>query len=260
MSVASGSNTFTITGVHNPSVAGTVYARIVTYDTSAHAQAYDSDDLGPGVVDQGSVAISITDTIGVSGVVRESLVFCVSGATISDGCLGAGSTPPTVKLGSQVEPGVFALDAAGVYTGDIYTQISTNALSGAVVSLKSTAGAAGCAGLALNGTGACNIPAAGTGSTVAAGTAGFGVKLTLPTVNDNSMGNGIIAAGTNYNTTAYHLDGTGATSTYGDPLYNTSGAYASNLNTTLTFGATASPNTPAGKYSTDVSLIATGTF
>ena len=54
-SVASGVNTFTLTGATNPSVASTLYARVVTYDTDANADDYQSEALGSGVIDQGSV-------------------------------------------------------------------------------------------------------------------------------------------------------------------------------------------------------------
>lgn len=52
----------------------------------------------------------------------------------------------------------------------------------------------------------------------------------------------------------------GVTSTYGDQFLTTSGAPALNKNMTLTFGASAANNTPAGSYSADLSLIATGKF
>ncbi len=53
---------------------------------------------------------------------------------------------------------------------------------------------------------------------------------------------------------------TGVTSTFGDPFLDTAGAPANNKNMQLTFGATIADNTPAGAYSTDLSLIATGKF
>ncbi len=188
----------------------------------------------------------------------------MSGSDLTGTDCVAGYTAPVLNLGEQVATGVYALDATHLSTGDVYTKISTNAVGGAVVSLKSTAGVnpgpTPCAGLALNGTGACSIAAAGTTGTFAAGDGKFGVKLTLPTTNDNSDNKGVIDIETGYDTSDYRFNGTGAISTYGDPLYNTSGGGVSNKNTKLTFGATSAPNTPAGKYSTSISLIATGTF
>ncbi len=264
-SVASGVNTFTLTGATNPSVASTLYARVVTYDTDAHAAAYgtpDSTTLGTGVIDQGSVAFAITNNVEVSGAVLEALTFCVSGDDIEADPDCANATAPVLTLGKDVGGGVIALDNT-LSTGDVFTKISTNAVKGAVVSLKSTAGVnqpgnVPCAGLALYGTGACNIVAAGTGAnTVAAGDAKFGVRLTLPTDN---VTDGTIAAATNYSTSLYHLDDTAVIGTYGDPIYNTSGGSANNLNTTLTFAASSNAATPAGRYSANISLIATGTF
>lgn len=259
--VSAGTNDLTVSGITNPSAAGTIYARVLTYNGTG-ALAYDVDDdssvLG-SPVDQGSVAISITDTVAVSGAVLEALTFCVSGLDISADTDCANSTAPVLKLGEDVGDGTVALSPSKRSTGNVYTKISTNAVSGAAVSLKSTTGTAGCAGLALNGTGACNIAAAGTSSTIldADTDAKFGLIVGAPASDPND---GTINIASNYSATNYHLDGTAVTSTYGDPLFNTDGGYANNRNVTLTFGAKSANNTPAGKYSTAISLIATGTF
>lgn len=260
--VSASTNDMTITGITNPSDAGTVYARILTYATggaASYSVTNAASTLG-SPVDQGSVAIAITDTVAVSGAVLEALTFCVSGADISADTDCSNSTAPILTLGDDVGNGVIALNPDDISTGDVFTKLSTNAVGGAVVSLKSTSGTSSCAGLALNGTGDCNIAAAGTTGTFSAGAGKFGVKLTLPTTNDDSDNKGIIGVATGYDTSDYRFDGTNIVGTYGDPLYNTSGGGVSNKDTKLTFGATAAPNTPAGKYSTSISLIATGTF
>lgn len=266
--ITAGAMSFEIGGITNPSAAGTIYARILTYTDAAAAATYSVDDSTTSTlgspIDQGSAALAITDTVGVSAAVRESLIFCVSGegagATnpITASC-GGTLVAPVLTLGNEVETDVFALDSSSVYTGDIYTQISTNAIGGAVVSLKSST--TGCGGLALNGTGACNIPAAGAAGNVVAATAGFGVK----TGATNTDTDGTIQAVGSYDNTNYRLnwvtgDASGVTGPYGDPILDTDGDPASNKDMKLTFGATASNNTPAGKYSADISLIATGTF
>lgn len=244
-------------GITNPSSSGAIYARIVTYDTSANANQYDSEDLGTGNVDEGSAAISITDTIGVSGAVLESMVFCVSGSAISADC--ADVTSPVVELGETVGNNT-ALISTAVSEGSVYTQISTNAASGAVVSLKSSA--EGCGGLVRSGDpSSCDIaPALNTG--VVAGTAAFGVKTTTATGTD-----GVLQPvdGSGYGTLAFALnytegDTAGVTSTYGDPFLDTDGAPANNMNMELVFGASVSNLTPGGTYSADLSLIATGKF
>lgn len=258
----------TITNITNPSAAGTVFARILTYANSTNADVYSVSDSASALgspVDQGSVAFAITDSVSVSGAVLEALSFCVSAANIIADSDCDNATTPVLTLGEDVGDGTKALNATNVSTGSIYTKLSTNAVKGAVVSLKSTAGVnqpgnVPCAGLALYGTGACSIAAAGTTGSFTAGAGKFGVRATLPTTNDGSDNNGIIALEDEYDTSDYRLDASAAIGTYGSPLFNTSGGYANNRNVTLTFGATAAPNTPAGKYSAAISLIATGTF
>jgi hypothetical protein len=57
------------------------------------------------------------------------------------------------------------------------------------------------------------------------------------------------------------VDGTtGVTSTYGDSLLDTANLPVNNKNVQITFGASVSNLTPAGLYSADLSLIATGKF
>jgi hypothetical protein len=252
-----------VTGVTNPSTAGPLYARIVTYDTKAHALLYTSTGAGTdtNVQDNGGVAISITPTIGVSGSVLESMTFCVSGAAITDNCVT--TTPPTLKLGETVGSSL-ALDAAHVSTGNIYTQISTNASSGAVVNLKSSA--TNCGGL-INSSkpSGCYILPALTGG-ITAGQAKFGVK-TATATNLNGSSNGTLqpVTGSGYSNSAYALNyvagnATGVTSTYGDPFLDTNSVPANGQNMQLTFGASVSNSTPAGSYSTDLSLIATGKY
>lgn len=248
-------------GVDNPSVAGPVYARIVTYDTDTHADAYDSENLGTGNVDEGSIAVSITPTIGVSGSVLESMTFCVSAAAITTDC--GTTTPPVLKLGETVGD-VVALVSSEVSDGSIYTQMSTNAVSGAVVRLKSNT--TGCGGLRRAGAPtACNItPALNTG--ISAGEAKFGVK-TAATTNTGSNPIGTLqpVSGSGYNNSTYALNyvagnATGVTSEFGDPFLDTNNAPANNKNMQLTFGASVSSSTPAGQYSADINLIATGKF
>ena len=253
------SKTVDIAGIDNPDAAGAVYARIVTYADETAALAYQSTTLG-SAIDQGAAAFSITDTVGVSGAVLETMTFCVSGAAIAANCVGAGATPPTVKLGTEVTTGVTALSAGAVSEGSIYSQISTNAASGAVVNLKSSA--AGCGGLLRAGAPAeCDIAPATAGIT--AGNALFGIKVTGATADAN--GAFAIASGSIYDPSVFKINYaadqlTGVTSPYGDPVLDTAGAPANNKAAQLTFGASAANNTPAGLYSADFSLIATGKF
>ncbi len=254
-----------LAGVTNPTAAGPLYLRIVTYNNETNALDYESDDLGTGVIDQGSAAISITDSVGVSGAVLESMTFCVSAAAlVADNC--AGATPPVLKLGEGSED-VFALSSTVVSEGDIFSQISTNAASGAVVNLKSSA--TDCGGLVRAGAPeSCDIaPALATGIT--GGQPKFGVKVAVADPpNGGANTNGTFRA---YSDTPYYSDSifklnfveenaTGITSPYGDPFLDTDGEPVNNKNVKITFGASVANNTPAGIYSTDLSLIATGKF
>lgn len=262
---AAGNTQVVLDGVTNPSVTGAVYVRIVTYTVAGNAADYESTDKGSNVGDTGSAAISITDNVNVSGEVLESMTFCVSGAAISANC--AGTTAPAVEL--QDDQGdVAALSSSEVRTGSIYTQISTNANGGATVNLRSSA--TGCGGLILSGhTTDCNIgPAALTDNDQTnsiKGKAVFGIKVIGATADaDGAFG---VATGADYVADAFFLnygsgdnEATGVTSPYGDPVLDTAGAPANNKNAQITFGASIANNTPAGRYSADFSLIATGKF
>lgn len=265
--ISAGTVTIPVTGVTNPSAAGTIYARIVTYSGTG-ATAYTS--AVPGTyADDGSVALSITDGIAVSGDVLESLTFCISGETIANGCVGGGDSAPalaapTLKLGKDLGNGMIALDPSEVSTKPVYTQISTNAVTGAIVSMKSSA--TQCGGLAAQGSAGCGIKPAATldafDDATGGGKALFGVKTATST-----GGTGAFSSLNSYNSSTYLMNftsganpSTGVTSTYGDQFLSTEGAPALNRNMTLTFGASAAPNTPAGSYSAGLSLIATGKF
>ena len=264
---AAGEVTIPLANVANPSVAGPLYVRILTYNTEANAKAYTSTSYTAGLLDQGSAAVSITDTVGVSAAVLESMTFCVSGAAITTENCGT-VTAPVLKLG-EGEADALALSSTKVSEGSIYSQISTNAASGAVVNLKS---ATTCGGLKRAVATGCDIAAAGNGN-IAAGEAKFGLKIAAAADLADNKSNGtyqIYNTGSTdpapyYSNSIFKLNyqsggSTGITSAYGDPVLDTAGAPVNNKNVQLTFGASAANNTPAGLYSTDLSLIATGKF
>jgi len=255
-----------LTGVNNPTAAGPLYVRIVTYVDGTTAADYTSAVLGT-TIDRGSAAVSITDTVGVSAAVLESMVFCVSGTALSSpGCTGA--TAPVVALGEIVTGTIRAIDAQHISEGSVYSQISTNAVSGAVVSLKSSTT---CGGLKRAVATVCDIAAAGSDGLTAAGQAKFGVRVVSAADPSGSVSDGTYQIyGTTqvnawYDATLLKLNyvangSAGVTSPYGDSILDTAGAPVNNKNVQLTFGASAANNTPAGTYSTDLSLIATGKF
>ncbi len=254
-----------LSGVANPTNAGPLYARIVTYVDEDSAEAYTSTLLGAGVRDQGGAAISITETVGVSAAVLESMTFCVSAAALTQANC-AGATAPVLELG-EGEGDIRALSSQVVSEGSLYSQISTNAANGAVVNLKSSTA---CGGLKRLQASVCDIEAAQAGG-VAAGQAKFGVKVAgaADLAGNLSVGAyqifGTSSDSAWYDATTLKLNyvdtnATGITSPYGDPILDTANAPANNKNVQLTFGASAANNTPAGNYATDLSLIATGKF
>jgi hypothetical protein len=252
-----------IEGITNPENASTIYARIVTYSTQADALEYDSQNPGSGVVDNGSVAMAITSNIGVSGVVLESMTFCVSSSEISANCSGVST--PVLVLGED-SGGVVALTPGVISEGMLYVQISTNASNGAVVRLKSNA--LNCGGLIRAGApGECDIlPAQNLGINLGSNDAKFGVMTALATdAADDSSGTLQPVAGSGYNDSTYTLNYTagnisGVTSLYGDAFLDTNNAPANNKNMQLTFGASVNNSTPSGRYYADIGLVAVGRF
>lgn len=257
--IASGANTFTLGNITNPTASGALYARVLTFANGTAAGAYTATSPG-SAIDQGSVALSITDNIGVSGAVLENMLFCVSAVAPTMNC--GGVTPPLLTLGETVGDNIALgtdVTQAG-NNGDIFTQISTNASGGAVVSMKSSVA---CGGLMRAGAAGCDIAPAGTG--IAAGEAKFGVMVGAATDPVGATPAGVFQASGTYNNSAYRMNwvsgnATGVSSTYGDPILNTGGAPVNNKNAKLTFGAQVNNLTPAGKYSAELSLIATGKF
>lgn len=258
-----------ITGINNPDTAGALYARVLTYDGTDASTFTDATDPGD-YIDDGGVAISITPTIAVSGAVLESMTFCVTGGQAPEENCDTSDpavTAPTLKLGQDVG-GVIALNSADTYEGTIYTQLSTNAASGAIVNLKSDS--VGCGGLSREGASSivagCAIAPA-LAATFNDGEAKFGVRLGTAAGVGTSGGTYRIydsGSGAYYSTSALKLnyvDNTeGVTSTYGDPILDSNGAPVNNMNMPVIFGASAANNTPAGNYRANLSLIATGKF
>ncbi len=250
----------TLTGIVNPTNSGVAYARIATYTDGSTHYYYTSPtslDSGGTHLDDGSVALNYTDGFSVGGSVAETMTFCASGAAISDDCVT--TTSPKVSLGTN---GVLTTTPS---TGIVYTKIDTNAVGGAVVSLKSDA--TGCGGLLRDGTGTpaqrCGIsPVTTQGSVTAISGAEFGM---LVGGLGGSSSTSTALESTSYDGTHYYMnyqagDASGVTGPYGDKIFNTSGGPVDQGTANLTFGAAISNLTPAGNYSANFNLIATGTF
>lgn len=254
-----GSVSVELTGINNPTAAGPLYARILTFASFAAADGYESEDpdAGGAPIDDGGVALYITPTIGVSGAVLESMTFCVSGQAPEENCTN--TNPPVLALGETV--GSTRALTNIVSSGSIFSQISTNAVGGAVVNLKS---GVDCGGMKRFGASVCDIAPANTGN-VLDGEAKVGVRLgTAVPVGLNANGTVVPADGSVFDTTNYRLpwtgNNTGVSSVYGTPLLDTDNNPVNNQNMEMTFGASISNSTPAGIYSADLSMIATGKF
>lgn len=262
--------TITFTGIANPSTATSFYARILTYSSTANANGYvQADTTGgattPGTyLDYGGAALSTATNVTITARVMETLTFCASSQSLSatDCATNAGANPPAIDLGTGSPTPT--LSPNNVDTNSVYTQISTNAQTGATVRLKALNSCAN-GGLSADGGTTCAIPGVGSSVTaIVAGTAAFGLRVAAGTLS--SGGTGASTATAPYNDgTNYGMDGTSVTSTYGDDLFATGASFASPapcslVNNQFTFAATPSLTTPAGIYTANESLIATGTF
>lgn len=246
--------TLTLTTITNPSTTGAFFARIYTYG------AADPDWTGAGsgltgtVVDFGGVALSTADVISITARVQEKLTFCVSSAAMSgNNCTGQ-ATPVNLTLGSGT-PVVLSTSAPD--TDVAYVQITTNATNGVTVRMKNNNS---CGGLSNDNGTNCYIEAVNSGSATAAaitgGTTGeFGMYCTP---DAGLTAQAPYASGT----TDYGMDtvsGENVTTTYGSTILTSAGPI-DGLNSSLTFGAQATLTTPAGIYTAQMDLIATGTF
>jgi hypothetical protein len=133
---------FTINNVTNTSTAGTFYARILTFDTSAHTTAqYTASGTTrattfANMLDYGGIAMSTVAVLTLNAKVFESLTFCVyAGASCG--------SPPVLTLG---DPTTGALASGSTYaTSDTVGNansatynLATNAANGVSVVMTGT--------------------------------------------------------------------------------------------------------------------------
>lgn len=259
---------FAITGVTNTSELGTFYARLITYDTDTLPAAY--THAAPGAYqDYGGFALSTAYVIQVTAKVQETLTFCVSGSTTPPP--GAPTSPsnctstvvPAITLGHGTNN---TLDTSAVDTNSVFTVTSTNALHGATIRMHTSNA---CGGLSIDNGVTCGIlPVNAGGATPGAITAGqafFGMRCNDSTNADPILSVGAITCDTNYNdgnVNHYGMDSTSldnVTTTYGDRVAS-SNAPVNLLINKYDFAASAAATTPAGIYTTNLAMIATGTF
>ncbi len=257
----------TSNGITNPSTTGTFYARVYTYATAATAQSHNSNSP-TNYLDYGGIALSTASVITNTARVQENIIFCVLGgeAPTANCTPAGGSTAPALSIGHTGSGTAKYIDSTAVDTADAFMQVSTNAGFGAVVHMRTSTTDGGLI------SGPNSIPPASSGSNtpaaITAGSAAFGV-LVFPGTGTF----GALTPAANYYDVAHDTGGEGyyygmdsttsgnnVTTTFGDQIATTSNTVASNMTSRLTFAATASNITPAGLYSANLSLIATGTF
>lgn len=279
-----GAQAFQLTGATNPSSVGvgagikpvgSFFARIYTYSDATFGStttAYASPTAPGDYKDYGGIALSTNQIITITARVQEQLTFCVSGSvqtswtTTNDCSDPQAAVAPALILGHGT-PTAF-LDSNQTDSGTVYSQISTNATFGAVIAMRDSNTT--CGGLSADGGVTCAIPAnnagAATASAITAGTAAFGLYVTNGTLGFN--GTGTVTADANYNNgtaTNYGMDTETTTDpgsvigTFGDKVASCA-APVYRVNNTYTFAATAALTTPAGIYTANMDLIATGTF
>lgn len=205
------------------------------------------------------------------------------------------ANPPSVTIGHTIGGTTLVLDAGQVDLTDgtgadvnkpLYSQLSTNATNGAVINLRSNWA---CGGLSADGGSTCAIPAAGDTPTIfTAGTAAFGLFVGDSFLNNDassSAATGTITPSAIYNNgvnvdddnpadLALGMDDTTATAAVGGSQRSYSGSVSGTFGSTVAsttapvyrvhnkfvFGATAALTTPAGIYTANMTMTATGTF
>ncbi len=258
---------FTISGVTNPSAKGSFYARLITYSSATGGVASYTHASTGSYEDYGGFALSTADIVQVTAKVQETLVFCMLGSTSGDianptppsDCNDVTAPPPAIILGHGDNN---TLDTLQIDRNHVYSIASTNALNGVTVRIHN---ANTCGALALSATDAtCGIPGANSGagttpsSPITAGIAAFGLSI---------LSNIDMVAQAPYDGDPDAFEFGLDTTTVGDNVKTTFGSKAvassgpiGNVTNRWTFGATASPTTPAGVYTANISAIATGTF
>lgn len=231
-----------VSGFTNTSAVGTFYARILTYDTSSISTYTSNSPLSYN--DHGGVALSINPLIGVSATVQETLMFCVRGVNPDTQCTG-GVDAPNITLG-EGDPAVLQTNQAS--TGSVYYQVSTNAALGVTVRMKGATLTSGSNTINPLGPAAIGLTGEGFGFRVFGATSPAGTEGTL---SEEPPYNG---AANNW-----AFDETNLSDTYGQAIASSTGPVY-DVNKQIEFAARAAGSTPAGVYTTDLSMVAVGRY
>jgi hypothetical protein len=267
-----GGSPFTVTitsGITNPTTNTSFYARILTYPTGSGGNyipantSGNTPTIGANNQDSGGIALSTAANINITSKVFETLSFCV----FQTSC----GTAPTLTLG---DPTTQALSISNAYANsNAQFTLATNAGSGVNVTMTGTT-LCRPGGTCTTGANAFTISATGggTGATSAVGTEQFGMcawkngstALTVATKYLDSVNacSGI-STGTYAGTSRFGFDDSaaadGTNNAAGTQVMSSTGAVPT-VTGAFTFLGNIAATTEAGVYSTNLNLVATGTF
>jgi hypothetical protein len=270
--------TFTLYGIMNPTVTGSLYARLYTFNTYSTASTFAAASPITGTtystaaganIDSGGIALEIVSTLTITAKVQEYLQFCIYTASgVTTGCNLTGST---VNLGNS--SGILSIGAAYVDSSTRF-DVATNA-SG-YVAITFTGAPLSNGSLTIE-----NSTLSGTGSTAASayastvGTNQFGLcaiaassqptnfnsaGLSFPTAtyNNASCPSSFGISATYGGSAQFGLNIAQAASVYGDLLaIQKPGAEANGV---ISFLGNIAPSQIAGIYTTTFNFVASGTY
>ncbi len=246
--------TATVKGITNPSVLGTFYVRISSYNSL--------DNTG-GAIDRGTVAASTADPIELSGVMPESLVFC-TGATV-----GLTTGLPDCSTATD---GIIEFNKLFSPTDTAYSlsqmAASTNAGAGYVITVNGptlTSGGNSIAGMATPGVSARGTAQFGMNLVANPATVSTGIDLVTAPFTIASADVAPISNASNYRGQPVTDYGTASTFKFltGDPVAasDNGGAGATDAQIyTVSYIANVPGSQPAGIYATTLTYICTPTF
>lgn len=236
--------TYTLGNITNPTTPNAEYwVRITTYA---------STNTTGGSTDDGVVVLATAEQITVTGVMPESLVFCVGTTGTDCGNIGG---PTTVSLGT--------FSPTTTRVGQSLMSASTNAGFGYVITVNGTTLSSGANTIAAMGTQSANSTGCAVSCASATGTSQFGT---------NVRANNIVSAGGNFGAdvtpTGAGYNGAGAggyntTNTFrffsGDTVASSSGVTRGQLYTN-SYLVNVGGDQAAGSYSATLTYICTATF
>lgn len=270
---------FTI-NLDNPNAVGSFYARILTYAVSANASGYSSESPGT-YVDSGSVALSTTNDITVTGTVSESLTFCV-GATDDTPAAGDAGIQTCAAAGftSAATVGLGIIDSTAVTTpratADGGTNsngaflIKTNAVNGAIIGYRANQNTssgklkivgASCTDNSSTVDGCINS-AGTTANTISGEEFGMAISEIIYPNSKTGSGTANLSRDAEYDWTSENTYSWDDTGTF-DQIASSTGAATKVLDWelgVLKFSAVSAPTTPSGSYTVSANFVASGTF